>query len=119
MIYHLSLFFFFGELDENDILPNLADAPPGDDDLGVVPPEAGEAAAAWHDQRRDAAVLRVKFHVNDASEGGAGTHIDNFLLTKLTYSHRLPQKNFAFTPVYAIDSQTPIRYTFDRSPSVM
>lgn len=79
--------FFFCDIDENDILTNLTDTFPGDDEFAFSCEQAAEFSWTWNDKRSETSGFAVKFHICRTSQTAAGTGINNFLLLQITYTH--------------------------------
>ena len=72
--------FFFRDLNQDNVFPNLAHTVPGNDKLTFSAPEAAESARTGYDQCCDLPISFIKFKVDRASETPAGTDIYDFLL---------------------------------------
>lgn len=89
--------FFFFDLYQNDVFPNLADAVPGNDILAVPFPETTEFSGSRYDQSCDLPAFLVKFQVDRAPKTLAGAGIYDFFLFQLTQTH----KYTVFSKIYA------------------
>jgi len=76
--------FFLLDLDQNDIIPNLADTFPGDYILAFSSKKAAQPSRSGNHQRCNLAGLTVKFHINGTSQASAGAGINDFFLFQLT-----------------------------------
>ena len=74
--------FFFFDLNEDDIITNLADAAPGNDIFAFTTREKTEFTGAWYDQCSNFACFTVKFQINRTPETAAGAGVDDFFLSK-------------------------------------
>ena len=73
---------------QDNIVPDLADAVPGNHIFAARPEEA-EAEAAWsrNDNRGNTAGLAVKLHIHRTAKSPAGTDIDHFFLLQFADTH--------------------------------
>lgn len=74
--------FFFFDLDQDDVIPNLTDAAPGDDIFAFASWKKAEFTGTWYDQGSDFTGFTVKFKVNRTAETAAGTGVYDFFLSK-------------------------------------
>lgn len=74
--------FFFFDFNQDDIIPNLTDAAPGDDIFAFTTWKKAEFTWAWYNQGSDFAGFTVKFKVNRTAEAATGTGVYDFLLSK-------------------------------------
>lgn len=72
--------FFFLDLYQNDIVPDLADTFPGYDIFAVSSKKAAKSPRPGYDQCCETACSTIKFHINGTSQAAAVTDIDDFLL---------------------------------------
>lgn len=87
---------FWRKFHENDIVSNLSDAVPGDDDIAVSAEHSAESGRAGEDQCGDLTAGTVEFHIDGTAKAFAGTDIDDFFLTKVDDTHG----NTPFLTVY-------------------
>lgn len=72
--------FFFLYLYQDDIIPDLADAFPGDHVFAFSSEKAAESAWTGNNKSSQTAGFVVEFHINGTSKTSAGTGIDNLFL---------------------------------------
>lgn len=72
--------FFFLDLHQDNVVPDLADTLPGNDIFAVPSEKAAKMPWSGYDQSGQAACGTVKFHVDGTSQAAAGADIDDFLL---------------------------------------
>lgn len=89
--------FFFFDLHQNDIFPDLADTVPGNDIFAFSSPEAAEFSRSRYDQSRDLPIFLVKFQVDRTAKTLTGAGIYDFFLFQLTQTH----KHTVFSKIYA------------------
>lgn len=70
----------FINLYKDDIVPDLADALPGDDIFTLSAKEAAESSRTWNNESRDPTGFAVKFYIHRTAQTFAGTDIDDFFL---------------------------------------
>ena len=80
--------FFFCDIDENDILTNLTDTFPGDDEFAFSCEQAAEFSWTWNDKRGETSGFAVEFHINRTAHTFAGAGIDDFFLFQFTNTHK-------------------------------
>ena len=78
---------FWGKFHKNDIVSDLSDAVPGDDDIVVSAEHTAESGGAGKDQCGDLAAGAVEFHIDGTAKAFAGTDIDDFFFPQFTDSH--------------------------------
>lgn len=76
--------FFFFDLNQNNVIADLADTAPGNDILTFTSGKEAESAGTRHDQCGDPAGFAVKFQIDRAPEAAAGAGVDYFFLSKFT-----------------------------------
>lgn len=72
--------FFLLNFHQDDVVANLADAFPGDDEFAFPAKKSEEPAGTRNHQSGEALGFAVKFHVNGTAEAAAGADVDDFLL---------------------------------------
>lgn len=81
MNVRLSFLLYFHQ---DNVVSDLTNAIPGNDDLVVTAQQSPEFTGAGNHQRCEAAITWVKFHVNGTAQTPAGACVDDFLLLQLT-----------------------------------
>lgn len=76
--------FFFFDLNQDDIITNLADAAPGNNIFAFTPWKKAEFAGSGYDQCSDLSCFTVKFQIDRTAETAAGAGVNDFFLSKLT-----------------------------------
>ena len=78
------LFFYFYQ---DDVVPDLLDTVPGNHKFGIPSQKPAQLSGAGNDKGQYGAALAVDLQVTDASQGTAGTDIDDFFLLQITQTH--------------------------------
>lgn len=76
--------FFLLDLNQNNVITNLADTFPGDHILAFSSKKAAQPSRSGDHQRCDLSGLAVKFHINGTAQTPTGTGINDFFLFQLT-----------------------------------
>lgn len=71
---------FFLNFNQDNIIPDLADAFPGDDKLAFPSKETKTFAWTGNDQRCETVGFAVEFHINGTTKASAGADVDDFFL---------------------------------------
>lgn len=79
--------FFFLDFYQNDVIPNLANAFPGDDIFVFSAEKTAEFARARYYKSSQPAGLTVKFHIRRTAQAAAGTGVDDLFLLQFTKTH--------------------------------
>lgn len=72
--------FFLLNFHQDDVVANLADAFPGDDEFAFPAKKSEEPAGTRDDKGGEALGFAVKLYVDGAAETAAGADVDDFLL---------------------------------------
>lgn len=72
--------FFFLNLYQNNVIPNLADTFPGYNIFTVSSKKSAKMPWSGYNQGCQTACGTVKLHIDGASQATAGTDVDDFLL---------------------------------------
>ena len=72
--------FFLFNLDQNNVVPNLADTAPGDNVFTYTPGEKTKSTRTGYDQSSNLAGFAIEFQINRAAETATGAGIDYFFL---------------------------------------
>lgn len=76
--------FFFFDFDQDDVIPNLTDAAPGDDIFAFAAWKKAEFTGTRNDESSDGSCFAVKLQIDRAAKTATGTGIDDFFLSKFT-----------------------------------
>lgn len=79
---------FFLDFHEDDVIPDLANAIPGDDIFTFPSEKVTETAGSGDNQSCKPGGFYIEFHIDRTAKAAAGTGIDDFFLFKFTYTHR-------------------------------
>lgn len=72
--------FFFRDLDQDDVISDLAHTAPWNDELTFPAPETAESARTRHDQSRDLPTSFIKFKIDRTAKTPAGAGIYDLFL---------------------------------------
>ena len=84
----MSTFVFF-DFYKNDIISDLADAFPWNNESAFSSKQAAEFAGAWNDQRFDLSCFAVEFNINGAAKTFTGADVNDFFCFQLTKTHKI------------------------------
>lgn len=85
--FFLTLILF--DVDEDDVVPDLDNAPPRDHVLEIAAKKPAQPSGTGNDDGEHAAGAAVDLEICDTAQRAAGTDIDDLLLTKVTQADRL------------------------------
>ena len=72
---------------QNNIGPDLDDTVPGNDKFCVSSEKPAQLSGTGDDQSQHGSSVAVDLQIADASQGAAGTNVDDFLLFQITQTH--------------------------------
>lgn len=92
--------FFFFDVDQDDVIADLADTFPGDDVFTFFTEQTAESAGTGDNKCSKTSGPAVEFHVSGTAKTAAGAGIDDFFLLQITDTHD-KTKTCAFLFIYA------------------